>query len=87
MYEWVRAWEGEKEEDNGKLKFKVVLLFVPLANLSTQEVRQLYFEMKEKVFGKARLGYGCDTEAQEALLKRVFGESKMVELENGPKYE
>ena len=68
-----------------RIMFYSNLLF--LADLNVQQVRQLYFEMKEKVFGTARFGYCCDTEAKEKLLKKVFGDRRMLPLENGPKYE
>lgn len=63
----------------------IVALALAYADLNVQQVRQLYFEMKEKVFGTARFGYCCDTEAKEELLKKVFGDKRMLPLDNGPK--
>ena len=39
------------------------------------------------MFATARFGYGCDTNALEALLKREFGTGERMEpLPNGPKF-
>ena len=59
--------------------------FCVLGNKDICYLRKLYFELKEKVFGSARFGYGCDTEALEQILKREFGEMKMEPLNHGPK--
>ena len=48
-------------------------------------LRKLYFEIKDKVFGRARLGYGCDTNALEDILKREIKDDKMTALPHGPK--
>ena len=57
-----------------------------IENKTLASIRKLYFELKEQVFATARLGYGCDTNALEKLLKREFGvDDEMVHLPNGPK--
>lgn len=43
------------------------------AKKSLAELRQLYFRMKEKVFGSDRFGFAYNTEALEQILKQEFG--------------
>lgn len=59
--------------------------FFFIVNKDLSYMRKLYFEIKEKVFGRTRFGYGCDTKALEEVLKREFGDMKMEPLPNGPK--
>ena len=59
-----------------------------IAGFAISSLRQLYFEIKDKVFGKGMLNYlTCDTEALEEILKRVFGDRKMTETPHGTKWE
>ncbi len=46
-----------------------------LEKKTLQELKQLFFEMADNVFGtKNRYGYGCDSEGFSAILKGYFGE-------------
>lgn len=49
-------------------------ILCPVAAKSTlREVRQLYFKLKEQIFGKSRAGMAYDTDALERLLRETFG--------------
>lgn len=64
----------------GELYYHTALWCVYTAKLKLEELRKVYFEMKEKVFKKPSklLSTACDTDALETLLKKVFGlENKM----------
>lgn len=56
------------------------------ANKSLAELRQLYFKMKDRVFGSDRFGFGYNTEALEKLLKDEFGTSMRLDSITTPKY-
>lgn len=49
--------------------------YVCTGKLRLEELRKVYFEMKEKVFKKPSklLPTACDTDALETLLQKVFG--------------
>lgn len=55
------------------------------AKKSLAELRQLYFRMKEKVFGSDRFGFAYNTENLEELLKDVFGTTMTMADEELPK--
>lgn len=50
------------------------------------ELRQLYFKMKDKVFGTERLGFAYNTEALEHLLIQEFGTTMRLTDQEFPKY-
>lgn len=56
------------------------------ANKSLAELRQLYFKMKDRVFGSDRFGFAYNTEALEKLLKEEFGTSMRLGSVTTPKY-
>ena len=60
------------------------LLYV--ANKSLSELRQLYFKIKDRVFGSDRFGFAYNTEALEHLLKDEFGTSMRMDSVTTPKY-
>ena len=53
-----------------------------LAKKSLHQLKQLYFEMKEDVFGSGnKYGYGFDTKKMEEVLRRNFDpEMKMFSV-------
>lgn len=51
------------------------MYMLPTANKSLAELRQLYFKMKDQVFGTDRFGFAYNTAALEKLLKEEFGTS------------
>ena len=52
------------------------------AKRSLAQLRQLYFKMKDKVFGTDRLGFGYNTRALEGILMEEFGPTmKMTDVE------
>ena len=63
----------------------LVTFFITAECFSLAHLRKLYFEIKDEVFGKTRLGLACDTDAMERILKREFGDQKMTQVPNGTK--
>ena len=57
-----------------------------IAKKSLSQLRQLYFKMKDKVFGSDRFGFAYNTEALEKLLKDEFGSSMKLSDVDFPKY-
>ncbi len=55
------------------------------AKKSLSELRQLYFKMKDKVFGTVRFGVAYNTEALEQLLKDELGSSTRLSDVEFPK--
>ena len=56
------------------------------AGLDLDQLRQLYFEMKETVFKNPKFGYACDTPALEALLKKTLGTEMRMCDKQEPRY-
>ena len=54
----------------------VVLWFT--AKRSLAQLRQLYFKMKDRVFGTDRLGFAYNTQALEQLLISEFGTTMIM---------
>lgn len=52
------------------------------AKKSLQELKQLFFRLKDDVFGTAKMfGYGCNTGKLADILKSYFGEDmKMTDV-------
>lgn len=52
------------------------------AKKSLQELKQLFFQLKDDVFGTAKLaGFGCDCDKFDNILKTYFGEEmKMTDV-------
>lgn len=63
----------------------IVALALVYANKSLAELRQLYFKMKDRVFGSDRFGFAYNTEALENLLKEEFGTSMRLGSVTTPK--
>ena len=60
---------------------KCVVMFVvlfPIAKKSLQELRQLYFKLKDQVFARDRMGFAYNTDALESILKEEFGEDMVM---------
>ena len=70
--------EEEEEEGTVREKFKYNLTFHLVANMSLAEIRRLYFNMKEKIFGKGR----HNSEALEVILKETFGMRAMEDVKS-----
>lgn len=49
-----------------------------IGDKSLLDLRQIYFEIKETVFEKAKLGYVCDSQAFEEILKRYLTPDKRM---------
>ena len=47
------------------------------AKMTCNQLQQLYFEMKERVFKNSIFGLGCNTGELEKLLRDRFGDMKM----------
>lgn len=60
--------------------------FVGVAKKSLSELRQLYFKLKDKVFGNDRFGFAYDTETLEKILKEQFGTTMTLDSVTTPKY-
>lgn len=56
----------------------VVALALVYGDKSLLDLRQIYFEIKEIVFEKKKLGYVCDTPAFEEILKRYLTPDKKM---------
>ncbi|KAL5457013.1 hypothetical protein EMCRGX_G034246 [Ephydatia muelleri] len=56
----------------------VVALGLVYGDKSLLDLRQIYFEIKETVFEKAKLGYVCDSQAFEEILKRYLTPDKRM---------
>ena len=52
-----------------------------LGKKSLREIRQLYFRLKDEVFGSGRLGIGYNTKRLEEILKDEFGGMKMSDIQ------
>lgn len=70
-----------------RLSSHLMLSFILLsaAKKSLAELRQLYFMMKEKVFGSDRFGFAYNTDNLEQLLKDEFGTTITMADEEFPK--
>lgn len=63
------------------------VIFLHSAKKSTAQLRQLYFRMKDEIFGKARYGgMSFNTQGLERLLKEEFTETKCMDDESYPRY-
>ena len=51
------------------------------AELPLSKVRQLYFRLKPKVFAKARFGVVYSAQELEKILKEVFGNIRMDQVQ------
>ena len=51
---------------------------LPIAKKSLQELRQLYFKLKDKVFARDRMGFAYNTDALESILKEELGEDMVM---------
>ena len=55
------------------------------ADKSLYELRQLYFKLKDEVFGKSRKSVAYNTEALERILKKELGDQRMSDVKY-PRY-
>jgi len=55
------------------------------ADKSLNELRQLYFKLKDEVFGKSRASVAYNTEALERILKKELGDQRMSDVKY-PRY-
>ena len=55
------------------------------AKMTCDELRQLYFEMRDRVFKNPKWGLNCDTQALEKLIKARFGEEMTMADVEKPK--
>lgn len=57
-------------------------ILILAAKKSLQELKQLFFRLKDDVFGTAKmLGYGCNTSKFADILRSYFGEEmKMTDV-------
>ena len=72
----LKSWEWPWYEARSALLYCSVCDFfsLSLAKKSLYQLKQLYFEMKEDVFGSGnKYGYGFNTKKMEEVLKRNFG--------------
>ena len=53
--------------------------------MTCDELHQLYFEMKDRVFKKPSFGVMCNTEELERILKEKFGEEMKMDDRHKPK--
>ena len=60
-------------------------LFLLIESFCIPHLRKLYFEIKDRVFGKTRFGLGCDTNALEMILKREFKDRRLTPVPQGTK--
>ena len=63
----------------------VVLYILVLAGMSVTEVRQLYFKMKDAVFGNPKGGVSFNTAALQDLLFETFGNDLCMNDVTSPK--
>ena len=68
-----------------KCLLDLYVITIMLAKKSLAQLRQLYFKMKDKVFGSDRLGFAYNTDALEKLLKQEFGTSMKLSDVNFPR--
>lgn len=66
------------------LVYQAIYFFA--AKKSLQELKQLFFRLKDDVFGNAKMfGYGCDTNKLAEILKSYFGEEMKLTDVSEPK--
>ena len=53
--------------------------------MTCDELHQLYFELKDRVFKKPSFGVMCNTEELERILKEKFGEEMRMDDRDKPK--
>ena len=60
----------------------MILLFIFVAKKSLQDLKQLFFKLKDDVFGTAKMnGFGCNTSKLTEILKSYFGDTmKMSDI-------
>ena len=64
-----------------------MLLLPPLsAKRSLQELRQLFFILKNRIFSKGRMGFGYNSEALEEILQEYLDIDIMMTDVTHPKY-
>ena len=64
------------------LKWNVVYV----AKKTLQELKQLFFQLKDDVFGTAKLaGFGCDSNKFSTILKSYFGEEMKLTAVSEPR--
>lgn len=61
------------------------ILFLVSAGMSVTEVRQLYFKMKDAVFGNPKGGVSFNTAALQDLLVETFGTDLCMDHVTSPK--
>ena len=59
----------------------VHVLINMLGKKSLREIRQLFFRLKDEVFGSGRLGLGYNTKGLEEIFKNVFGDMTMSDVQ------
>ena len=60
-------------------------MYITLGKKTLRELRQLYFRLKDDVFGKGRFGMAYNTNKLEEILKHEFGDMKMSDV-NYPRW-
>lgn len=54
-------------------------ILLSVAKKSLQELKQLFFQLKDEVFGDSKMyGYGCNTSKLAEILKNYFGEKQKL---------
>ena len=56
-----------------RLFFVSNIQIIAVGKKTLKEIRQLYFRLREDVFGSGRLGMGYDTPKLEEILQHEFG--------------
>lgn len=63
-----------------------MVFWLLIAKKSLQDLKQLFFRLKDDVFGTAKKwGYGCDTSKFAEVLKSYFGEEMKLADVTEPK--
>lgn len=57
-----------------------------IAKKSLQEIRQVYFKLRNRVFAKTRMGVSFDTQQLEELLQQTFGTKMTMSDVTHPKW-
>ena len=72
--------QSTRASPSGYLRLSKYLCGI-LGKKSLRELRQLYFRMKDEVFGRGRFGMAYNTDKLEEILKQEFGDIKMSDVQ------
>ena len=64
-----------------------MFVFIITAKKTLSELRQLYFRLKDEVFGKTKGGVSFNTAGLEKILKEEFTETRCMDDETYPRYD